>query len=128
MPPLNFEARPQLTATDDKKEILGFPCVRYELKQRGETLEVWATDQLLPYHAYVRSQPPRFGPRMIEDEWPLMLRERKLFPLAVSLHYDDGPELFHFQVKGLKAEKITDADGHLFQPPESYTQIQPLPN
>lgn len=53
-------------------------------------MEIWATDKLLPYHAYVRNQPPRFGPRMIEERWPELLTAKKLFPLRASLHFDNA--------------------------------------
>jgi hypothetical protein len=116
-----------LQATGQKTNLLGFACAGYELKQRGETLEIWATDQLLPFQPYVRNQSPRFGPRMIEDQWPAMLTSRKLFPLQASLRYDNGAERFRFEVTSVTSDKITDPDGKLFQPPTDYHEIQPLP-
>ena len=107
--------------------ILGFACARYELKQRGETLEIWATDKLLPYQPYLRNQPSRFGPRMIEEQWPEMLKERNLFPLRVSLRYDNDTVRFRFEVRSVKEEKIASPDGKLFHPPADYHEIEPLP-
>jgi Domain of unknown function (DUF4412) len=123
----------ELKATGKKEKILGFACAQYELKQRGETLEIWATDQLLPYQPYVRNQPHRFGPRMIEEQWPELLTARKLFPLRASLRYDNGPsrtggaERFRFEVKSITPGKIDDKGSKLFQPPEGYFEVQPLP-
>ena len=117
----------ELKATGKKEKILGFACEQYELKQRGETLEIWATDQLLPYQPYLRSQPHRFGPRMLEEQWPQMLTSRKLFPLRVSLRFDNGQERFRFEVKSIKSDKIDEKDRTLFQPPADYTEVRPLP-
>jgi hypothetical protein len=117
----------ELKPTGKKEKILGFDCEQFEIKQRGETLEIWATDELLPYQPYVRNQPHRFGPRMMEEQWPALLTARKLFPLRASLRFDNGAERFHFEVKSITPEKIADKDGKLFQPPADYFEIQPLP-
>jgi hypothetical protein len=115
-----------LGATGHKTNFLGLACERYEQKQRGETLEVWATDELLPFPPYLRNRPPRFGPGLIEEQWPGMLKERKLFPLLVSLRYDNGTERFHFEVKSVKEQKITDPDSKLFQPPPGWHELPPF--
>ena len=117
----------ELQATGQKTNLLGFACQQYLLKQRGETLEIWATDQLLPYQPYVQNQPHRFGPQRIEEQWPGMLTNRKLFPLLVSLRYDNGAERFRFEVQSVTPQKLTDEEAKLFQPPAGYLEIQPLP-
>jgi len=117
----------ELKDTGGTTNILGFVCRQYQLKQRGETMDFWATDQLLPFQPYVRNQPHRFGPRMIEEQWPKLVSDQKLFPLLVSLHYDKGAERYRFEVTSVKEEKVTDPDGKLFQPPKGYHEIQPLP-
>jgi hypothetical protein len=126
MPPMMGE-KIELKATGKKEKILGFACEQYEIKQRGETLEIWATNQLFSYQPYLRNQPSRFGPRMIEEQWGELLTAKKLFPLRASLHYDNGAERFHFEVKSVTPQKIDNKDGKLFQPPEGYFEIQPLP-
>ena len=117
----------ELKATGQKTNMLGRACERFELKQRGETLEIWATDQLIPFRAYQRNQAPRFGPRMIQDQWPGLLQERKLFPFHVSLRFENGPERYRFEVQSIQAEPIADPEGRLFQPPPNYYEIEPLP-
>jgi hypothetical protein len=117
----------ELQATGQKTNILGFACQQYQLKQRGETLEIWATDQLFPFQPYLQNQPHRFGPRGIEEQWPAMLTSRKLFPLLARLCYDHGAELFRFEVQSVAPQKLTDKDAKLFQPPSGYFEIQPLP-
>ena len=117
----------ELKATGETTNLLGFACQRYEIKQRGETLEIWATEQLFAYQAYVRNQSRRFGPRMIEEQWPGLLTAKKLFPLRTSLRFDNGPERFRFEVKSVTRQKIEGLDGKLFQPPPEYHEIQPLP-
>ena len=127
MMPMMPAAKLELQATGQKTNLLGFACQQYVLKQREETLEIWATDQLLPYQPYVQNQPHRFGPQRIEEQWPGMLTSRKLFPLLVSLRYDSGAERFRFEVQSVTPQKLTDEEAKLFQPPDGYFEIQPLP-
>ena len=117
----------ELKATNDKTNLLGYACIRYELKQRGEVMEIWATDKLLPYQPWQQNQPPRFGPRMIEEQWAELLKARKLFPLLASLKFANGPERLRFEVTTIAPEKIADPDGQLFQPPAGYHELDPLP-
>jgi len=131
MPAMTMMAMPgerfELEATGQTTNILGFACRQYELKQRREILEIWATDQLPPYQPYVRNQPHRFGPRRIEQQWPALLASRKLFPLLATLRQDKGPERFRFEVTSVQPEKLTDEDARLFQPPPDYFELQPQP-
>jgi hypothetical protein len=129
MPPMpmmpGMMEKAELKAIGQKTNLLGYACERFELKQRGETLEVWATDQLFPFVAYQQNQPHRFGPRMVEEQWPELLKARRLFPLLVTLRFEKGPERYRFEVTAIKPEKI--ADPALFQPPPDYREIEPLP-
>jgi hypothetical protein len=126
MMPMPVE-RMELKATGPKTNRLGYACERFELKQRGETLEIWATDQLLPFQPYVQNQPHRFGPRMLEEQWPGLLQQRRLFPLLVTLRFESGLECYRFEVKSIQPEKAARPDGQLFQPPPGYEEIEPLP-
>ncbi len=123
MPPMPME-KLELTATGKKDKILGYECEQFELKQRGEVMEIWATNQLLPFQPYLRNEPHRFGPRMLEEQWATLLTAKKLFPLRASLRFDMGPnqsaapERFHFEVKSIKPgqdqrRKIISAAGRL---------------
>ena len=123
-PPMTGKA--EVTATGDKTNLLGFACARYELKQRGETMEIWATDKLFPFQPYLGSQPHRFGPS-IEEQWGGTLKAKKLFPMLTVLKVGNGPERLRFEVKSIQAEKIRDDDGKQFQPPPDYQELQPLP-
>jgi Domain of unknown function (DUF4412) len=116
-----------LTKTDDTTNILGLACARYELKQRGETMEIWATDKLFPFQPYMQNQPRRFRPRMIEEQWGDLLKAKKLFPLLAVLKFDNGTERFRFEIKSITPQKLKDEDMKLFQPPSDYFEIQPLP-
>jgi hypothetical protein len=135
MPPPMME-KMELVATGDKTNLLGFACEKFELKQHGEMMEIWATDELLPFQPYLQNQPHRFGPPMIEERWGELLKAKKLFPLLAVLRFEapatpgnaapsPGPERMRFEVKAVTPEKITD-DG-LFLPPPDYQEIQPLP-
>ena len=126
MMPMPME-KMELQATGQKTNLLGYACERFQIKQRGETMEVWATDQLFPYQPYIQNQRPHIVPRMIEEQWPGLLTAGKLFPLRASLHYDNGVERFRFEVRTITPEKIEDPGGRLFRPPPEYRETEPLP-
>src|SRR5208282_868650 len=117
----------ELQDTGQKTNLLGFACEQFEIKQRGETMEIWATDLLFPFQPYIQNQPHRFGPRMIEEQWGDLLKAKHLFPLRASLRFDNGAERFRFEVQSVTPQKLTDDDAKLFQPPTNYFEIQPLP-
>ena len=137
MPPMMME-KIELTETGDKTNLLGYACRKFEIKQRGEVMEIWATDKLFPFQPYLQNQPHRFGPQMIEEQWGGLLKARKLFPLLAVLRFEQpapdgkgkpapGPERMRFEVKSITPEKIEDKDGSLFQPPADYHELEPLP-
>jgi hypothetical protein len=126
MPPMPME-QVELKATGQTTNLLGYTCACYELKQRGEVMEIWATDKLLPFRAWMPSQPHRFGPKMVDEQWTELLMARKLFPLLATLKFENGRERMRFEVTAVTPQKIEDRDGALFQPPPEYVEIQPLP-
>jgi hypothetical protein len=117
----------ELKATGEKTNLLGYACARYELKQPGQLMEIWATDQLLPFQPYLENAPHRPGPQMLEEQWGDLLKAKKLFPLLAILKLENGAERLRFAVTSVSPEKIEDQDGALFQPPPGYHEIQPLP-
>jgi hypothetical protein len=127
MRPMGIMEKAELKATGQKTNLLGFACARYELKQRGEVMEIWATDQLFPFQAYQQNQPRRFRPLMLEEQWPGLLKARQLFPLLVTLRFENGSERYRFEVKSIRPDKVADLDGQLFQPPPGYLELEPLP-
>jgi hypothetical protein len=136
MPPPMMD-QPELKATTDTTNLLGYTCTRYEVRQHGEVMEIWAADKLLTFEPYLQNQPHRFGPRMIEEQWGGLLKAKHLFPLLAVLRFERpampgsnqppeiGPERLRFEVTAITPQKITDAA--LFQPPPDYQEIQPLP-
>lgn len=117
----------ELKATGDTTNLLGYACARYELNQRGETMEIWATDKLLPFRAWVPNQPPRFGSRRLEHRWSELLQGKKLFPLLATSKNDNGFERLRFEVLSIKPQAIEDKEDALFRPPADYEEIEPLP-
>ena len=127
LPPIAAMGKVELKPTGKKDKILGYACVQFEIKASGETMEVWATEDLISFQPYVRKEQTRFGPRMLEEQWAELLRARKLFPMRAALGSDGGIEGYRFEVKVITPEKIVDRDGKLFLPPADYTEVQPLP-
>ncbi len=116
----------ELKSTGQTTNLLGQACAGYEIKQRGQTMQIWATDQLFPFQALLLGQPHRSGPRMIEEEWGELLKAGKLFPLLAILRVDNGPERYRFEVKAIRPEHVTDDDGKLFQTPPNYFENRAL--
>jgi hypothetical protein len=128
MPPMiQPTEKRELKATGETTNLFGMACSRYEIKERGQTLEIWATDQLFPYQRYVRSQSRHFGARGLDEQWPELLKRRQLFPLLAILKFEKGPERFRFEVKAVTPAKLTEAEAKEFEPPPGYHEIQPLP-
>jgi hypothetical protein len=118
----------ELTATGEKTNLLGLACEKFQIKQRGETMDIWATAQLFPFQPYVQNQTHRFGPPKIEEQWGGLLTAKKLFPLLATLKHDNGAERYRFEVTAITPEKITPDDAEkLFQPPPDYREMRPLP-
>lgn len=137
MMPMMMMEPMELKATKDTTNLLGYTCLRYELHQRGEAMEIWATDKLPPFEPYLQNQGHRFGPRMIEDQWGQLVKAKKLFPLLAVLRFErpspspngaptaSGPERLRFEVKSITPEKIEDSA--LFQPPPDYHELPAMP-
>ncbi|MCX8089470.1 MAG: DUF4412 domain-containing protein [Verrucomicrobiae bacterium] len=128
MMPTDIMDKPELKATGQKTNLLGYACEKFEIKRGGEVMEIWATDKLLPFRPWVANHLPRLGPRMLEEQWGELLRAKKLFPLFAVLKFENGPERLCFEVKAITTGKIADPDGKLFRPPPDYQEIEPLPS
>ena len=116
----------ELKSTDETKKVQESECKLYKASGRGETLEVWATNDstFFPFRMLERDfLRQRFGPTMLEEQWPELLREKSLFPLEVTLKMDPGgQERLSFKVEKIERKKITDEK--LFQPPEGFIEVQ----
>ena len=117
----------QLRATDASTNLLGYPCTRYEIKQWGQTMQIWATDQLPPFQIYEANQPLRGGPPVIELRWGDLLAEKKLFPLLASLRLNNGFERYRFEVQSVTPAIFTNRMDKDFQVPPDYIELQPRP-
>jgi hypothetical protein len=75
----------------------------------------------------LRNPPHRFGFPILEEQWPELLQQRRLFPVRVTLRSDSGPERYRFEIRGIQPGKVVDPGGKLFRPPADYLEIEPLP-
>ena len=120
---------PELKRTEQKKKLHGFDAALYTFGDRGQTLEIWATNdgQLFPFRLIERDQfANRFGPQMLEEQWATLLRDKSLFPLQATLRMEGGGAAqFTFAAEKIDKKKISDEK--LFQPPEKYLEIQAPP-
>lgn len=114
----------EFTATGETTNLLGCTCSRYEIRDRRNVMEVWATDQLIPFHPWQPNVPPRdiLGRKSVDENWAELLQERKLFPLIATLKTESGESiLFEFKVSAITPEK--GGDETLFQPPADYHEM-----
>lgn len=123
MPPLDMT----LKATGDTTNLLGFTCVRFEIKCASETMEIWATSELMPFQTWQAAQQPRSRPQLIEEQWPELLKSQKMFPLLVTLKFASGPERHCFEAQAITPQTFANADPAWFRPPANYAEVQPLP-
>jgi hypothetical protein len=117
----------ELKETGQNTNLLGFDCKQFELKQRGTTMEIWATDQLFPFQVYTERQPNRVAAHFIENRWPELLKARKLFPLLATLKSENGSQRWRFEVQSISPQPFKEADLSLFLPPAGYVELKPLP-
>ncbi len=115
----------ELKATGEKTNLFGYSSSRYEIRQRGEIMEIWATDQLLPFQAYLPAQPPVASPPLLAHQWPAVLSARNLFPLSAVLRMEGGTERFRFEVQAVTPRKLNQKELEGFRPPEGYVEIVP---
>src|SRR4029077_14289792 len=118
-----------LKKSDKTKKIQGFDCTLYTISDRGENFEIWAMNDsaLFPFGLIQRDYlGRRFGPQMIEEQWPDLLQKKSLFPLEATLKMEPGgQERLSFKVYQIEKRKINPPEADkLFGPPEKYIEIQ----
>jgi hypothetical protein len=127
MPPMpGMLGAAELKKTDKTKKLQGFDCTLYTVSERGENFEIWATNDaaVFPFQLIERDfLGHRFGPQMLEETWPELLRNKSLFPLEATLRMEpNSQERLSFKMDKIDKKKIDDEK--LFQPPEKYIEIQ----
>ncbi len=128
MPPMAMMQEPmELKALEGVTNVLGFTCRRYEIKQRAEIMEIWAVQTNLPFAPWQQNQRPRFGPRLLEEQWADLVAEKKLFPVLAVLKFENGPERLRYEVQTVTPQKPDTQPAELFTPPAEYQFIEPLP-
>lgn len=117
----------QFSATGETTNLLGYACTRYELRQWGQIMEIWATDQLMPFHRWLPDPPPRHhGPTRLEESWGNLLQARKLFPMLIQMKNEDGKSLlFTFKVISVVPKHLGAEEAKLLQPPTDYHELAP---
>ena len=115
----------ELHATGDRTNLCGYACERFESLQAGEILEVWATDQLVPYLPYRRSEPLRMKIQPLAERWPALLAARNLFPLRLAIHSVAGPETYRLEAREIVSGPAPTSEAGLFRPPPDYRQLAP---
>lgn len=114
----------QLKATDQTTNLLGYACKKYEMGSRGDSAEIWATDRLIPFSIWRQNPLASFGPSGLREQWPDLLRQKKLFPLLAVVRTRGGQQLMRFEVAAIVADKDPGPDGKTFLPPADFTEVR----
>jgi len=117
----------ELRATGATTNLFGYPCEQYEIARGDQVMDIWATEQLLAFQGYLATQPRRFAPPMIEEQWARLVRAKKIFPLSAVLQTREGVEQYRFAVQSITPHQLTTAERNGFDPPENYVELQPRP-
>jgi hypothetical protein len=117
----------ELRATGATTNLFGYSCEQYEIARGDQFMEIWATGQLPPFQNYLATQPHRFAPPMIEEQWAGLVTAKKLFPLSAVLQTREGVEQYRFEVQSVTPHGLTTAETDGFEPPKSYVELQPHP-
>jgi hypothetical protein len=119
----------QFSVTGETTNLLGYACTRYELRQRGRVMEIWATDQLPAFQPWIQNPPSRHhGPQMMEESWGDLLQARNLFPMRIEMKNESGETLpFEFTVESVAPKQFGAGKAQLFQPPVDYHELEPPP-
>ena len=114
--------------TGETTNLLGYACTRCELRQHDRVMEIWATDQLVPFHPWLQDPPPRHpGPQVMEEHWGELLQARKLFPLRIEVRNEEGHSVpFEFKVLSITPRQF-DPEEKRFRPPPDYHELEPPP-
>jgi hypothetical protein len=126
MPPMPVE-KLELRDTNEKTNILGYACEHFQMRQRGKTLDIWATAQLPAFQPYLRSQLSGARAGTIEEQWSELLKARHLFPFLATLKLENGLERLRFEITSVTPQGIADENAALFRPPADYHEVLPLP-
>ena len=126
LPPVALE-KLELRDTNEKTNLLGYACERFQIRQRGKTMDIWATRQLGAFQPYWRSEPSSGSAGTIEAQWSELLKAGNLFPLVAILKLENGRERLHFEADSVTPQNIGDENAELFQPPVDYHEALPLP-
>jgi hypothetical protein len=115
--------REELRKTDERREILGYPCTLYEWPDRRHgVLKVWATTDLGPFHFLLRSPPKANRRTRSLSAWPARSRDLDVFPLLVILSKGEQ-EVYRFEVTSLE-EDLPAAPLEAFEIPASFHPLR----
>jgi hypothetical protein len=117
----------QLITTADTTNLVGYNCTHYRIVDGPETMDIWATADLVPFQPLNEFPPGRNNAYQLERAWGDLLKARNLFPLRAVLKLGDTQERLRFQVESVQPGAVVDTDGKLFQPPAGYLLCPPPP-
>lgn len=125
-PPAQPAAPPTLERTGMTEKILGYDSVKFVVKDRGATTEIWVTDQLGTFSFLgMAGGPPgpgrRGAPRgpSVPQGWEQLLQGKEMFPLRVVSTAADG-KVTRVEVTALEKGALPAAE---FVPPADYQDM-----
>ncbi len=112
--------------TGRTEKILGYDCEEYVMTDRGQTTEMWVTEQLGSFMGLGGGNPMggMIGGRKAKAEgnaWEQVLKDKKgAFPLRVVGHDAKGKETFRLEAKKIEPGNVPD---DLFAPPAGFQKF-----
>ncbi|MBX3738234.1 MAG: DUF4412 domain-containing protein [Candidatus Didemnitutus sp.] len=116
--------------TGRTEKVLGYDCEEYVMSDRGQTTEMWITEQLGSFMGLSGANPMggMMGGRKAKTEgraWEQVLKDKKgAFPLRVVGHDAKGKETFRLEAKKIEPGNVPD---DLFTAPAGFQKFA-MPN
>ena len=128
-PPAASAAQPSthsaLEKTGETEKILGYDSVKFVVKEKGATTEIWITNQLgtFSFLGMAGGLGKRGGPRGAAPEgWEQLLQGKEMFPLRIVSTADDG-KVTRVEVTALEKGAQPASD---FVPPADYQDMSQM--
>jgi hypothetical protein len=116
----------KLEKTGRTAKILGYDCEEYVMTDRGDSTEMWLTEQLGSFMGLGGGNPMggMMGGRKAKADgaaWEKLLKDKKgAFPLRIVSRDPRGKEKFRLEAKKIEPGKLSD---DLFAPPADFQKF-----
>jgi hypothetical protein len=109
-----------LEKTGTTEKILGYDCVKYLVKDKNTTTELWLTEQLGAFMGFATGGPMgRRGSAPAAPGWEEALKGKDFFPMRV-VSTEGGKEVGRIEVTAVEKKSLPDS---LFTVPDGWQDM-----